>query len=83
MEKQTIINDTTAAIMDKVRKQMEESFTLGLKYKRLSVVDKLVPILRENEFSDTTIALIMQEVGLLEEETYADVFANIDTDTVQ
>jgi hypothetical protein len=80
MEKETLINDTTAALMDKVRVQMEESFTLGMKYKRLSVVDKLVPILRENEFSDTTIALILRDVGLLEDETYADVFADIDTE---
>lgn len=78
MEKETILNDTTAKILDKVRIQMEESFTLGMKYKRLSVVDKLVPILRENEFSETTIALILQDIGLLEEETYADVFADID-----
>jgi hypothetical protein len=78
MEKETLMNDTTAKILDKVRIQMEESFTLGMKYKRLSVVDKLVPILRENEFSETTIALILQDIGLLEEETYADVFADID-----
>jgi hypothetical protein len=78
MEKETLVNDTTAKILDKVRIQMEESFTLGMKYKRLSVVDKLVPILRENEFSETTIALILNDIGLLDEETYADVFANID-----
>ena len=78
MEKETIINDVTDRLLDKVRVQMEESFTLGMKYKRLSVVDKLVPILRENEFSETTIALILQDIGLLEEETYADVFADID-----
>jgi hypothetical protein len=77
MEKETLVNDTTAKILDKVRIQMEESFTLGMKYKRLSVVDKLVPILRENEFSETTIALILQDIGLLDEETYADVFADI------
>jgi hypothetical protein len=78
MEKETLVNDTTAKILDKVRIQMEESFTLGMKYKRLSVVDKLVPILRENEFSETTIALILNDIGLLDEETYADVFADID-----
>lgn len=78
MEKETIINDVTDRLLEKVRVQMEESFTLGMKYKRLSVVDKLVPILRENEFSETTIALILQDIGLLEEETYADVFADID-----
>jgi hypothetical protein len=78
MEQETLVNDTTAKILDKVRIQMEESFTLGMKYKRLSVVDKLVPILRENEFSETTIALILQDIGLLDEETYADVFADID-----
>jgi hypothetical protein len=77
MEKETLVNDTTAKILDKVRIQMEESFTLGMKYKRLSVVDKLVPILRENEFSETTIALILNDIGLLDEETYADVFADI------
>ena len=77
MEQETLVNDTTAKILDKVRIQMEESFTLGMKYKRLSVVDKLVPILRENEFSETTIALILQDIGLLDEETYADVFADI------
>jgi hypothetical protein len=82
MEKETLINDATSQIIDKVRVQMEEAFTLGIKYKRLSVVDKLVPILRENEFSDTTIALILRDIGLLEEETYADIFADIDTDTV-
>jgi hypothetical protein len=77
MEQNTIANDTTAKILDKVRIQMEESFTLGMKYKRLSVVDKLVPILRENEFSETTIAMILNDIGLLDEETYADVFADI------
>lgn len=82
MSKETVMNDTTARILDKVRVQMEESFTLGMKYKRLSVVDKLVPILRENEFSETTIALILNDIGLLEEETYADVFADIEIDNV-
>jgi hypothetical protein len=77
MEQETLVNDTTAQILDKVRIQMEESFTLGMKYKRLSVVDKLVPILRENEFSETTIAMILNDIGLLDEETYADVFADI------
>jgi hypothetical protein len=77
MEQNTVVNDTTAKILDKVRIQMEESFTLGMKYKRLSVVDKLVPILRENEFSETTIAMILNDIGLLDEETYADVFADI------
>lgn len=80
MEKETIINDATDKLLSKIRVQMEEAFTLGMKYKRLSVVDKLVPILRENEFSETTIALILQDVGLLAEETYADVFADIDTE---
>jgi hypothetical protein len=79
MERETIINDATDKLLSKVRVQMEEAFTLGMKYKRLSVVDKLVPILRENEFSETTIALILQDIGLLEEETYADVFADIDS----
>jgi len=79
MERETIINDATDRLLSKVRVQMEESFTLGMKYKRLSVVDKLVPILRENEFSETTIALILNDIGLLEEETYADVFADIDS----
>ena len=79
MEKETVINSTTEQILDKVRVQMEEAFTLGMKYKRLSVVDKLVPILRENEFSETTIALILQDVGLLAEETSADIFTDIDT----
>lgn len=79
MSKETAMNDTTARILDKVRVQMEESFTLGMKYKRLSVVDKLVPILRENEFSETTIAMILNDIGLLDEETYADIFANIDS----
>jgi hypothetical protein len=78
MEKETLINDTTDRLLNKVRVQLEESFTLGMKYKRLSVVDKLVPILRENEFSETTIALILNDIGLLDEETYADVFADID-----
>jgi hypothetical protein len=78
MEKETIINNTADMLLDKVRVQMEESFTLGMKYKRLSVVDKLVPILRENEFSETTIAMILNDIGLLDEETYADVFADID-----
>ena len=78
MERETIINDATDKLLDKVRVQMEESFTLGMKYKRLSVVDKLVPILRENEFSETTIAMILNDIGLLDEETYADVFADID-----
>ena len=78
MEKETIINDATDKLLSKVRVQMEESFTLGMKYKRLSVVDKLVPILRENEFSETTIARILNDIGLLDEETYADVFADID-----
>jgi len=80
MEKETIINDATDKLLNTVRGTMEEAFTLGLKYKRLSVVDKLVPILRENEFSETTIALILQDIGLLTEETYADVFADIDND---
>jgi hypothetical protein len=80
MERETIINDATDKLLSKVRVQMEEAFTLGMKYKRLSVVDKLVPILRENEFSETTIALILQDIGLLAEETYADVFADIDND---
>ena len=80
MEKETIINDATEQILEKVRMQMEEAFTLGIKYKRLSVVDKLVPILRENEFSETTIALVLRDIGLLEDETYADIFANIDTE---
>ena len=75
MEKETLISNTTEMLMAKVRVQMEEAFTLGMKYKRLSVVDKLVPILRENEFSETTIALILQDIGLLEDETYADIFA--------
>jgi hypothetical protein len=79
MERETIINDATDRLLSKVRVQMEESFTLGMKYKRLSVVDKLVPILRENEFSETTIALILNDIGLLDEETYADVFADIDS----
>jgi hypothetical protein len=78
MEKETLINNTTDRLLNKVRVQLEESFTLGMKYKRLSVVDKLVPILRENEFSETTIALILNDIGLLDEETYADVFADID-----
>jgi hypothetical protein len=78
MEENTLVNDTTTRILDKVRVQMEEAFTLGMKYKRLSVVDKLVPILRENEFSETTISLILNDIGLLDEETYADVFADID-----
>jgi hypothetical protein len=82
MEKEAIINDATDKLLSKVRVQMEEAFTLGMKYKRLSVVDKLVPILRENEFSETTIALILQDTGLLEDETYADVFAEFDTDNV-
>lgn len=82
MEKKAIINDATDKLLSKVRVQMEEAFTLGMKYKRLSVVDKLVPILRENEFSETTIALILQDTGLLEDETYADVFAEFDTDNV-
>jgi hypothetical protein len=82
MEKETIINNATDALLAKVRIQMEEAFTLGMRYKRLSVVDKLVPILRENEFSETTIALILQDTGLLEDETYADVFAEFDTDNV-
>jgi hypothetical protein len=79
MERETIINDATDKLLSKVRVQMEESFTLGMKYKRLSVVDKLIPILRENEFSETTIALILNDIGLLDEETYADVFADIDS----
>jgi hypothetical protein len=78
MEKETLINNATDALLGKVRGTIEEAFTLGMKYKRLSVVDKLVPILRENEFSETTIALILQDIGLLAEETYADVFADID-----
>jgi len=78
MEKETLVSNTAEMLLDKVRVQMEESFTLGMKYKRLSVVDKLIPILRENEFSETTIALILQDIGLLDEETYADVFADID-----
>lgn len=82
MEKEAIINDATDKLLSKVRVQMEEAFTLGMKYKRLSVVDKLVPILRENEFTETTIALILQDTGLLEDETYADVFAEFDTDNV-
>jgi hypothetical protein len=82
MEKETIINNATDALLAKVRIQMEEAFALGMRYKRLSVVDKLVPILRENEFSETTIALILQDTGLLEDETYADVFAEFDTDNV-
>jgi hypothetical protein len=82
MEKKAIINDATDKLLSKVRVQMEEAFTIGMKYKRLSVVDKLVPILRENEFSETTIALILQDTGLLEDETYADVFAEFDTDNV-
>ncbi len=77
MEKETLINDTTDRLLNKVRVQLEESFTLGMKYKRLSVVDKLIPILRENEFSETTIAMILNDIGLLDEETYADVFADI------
>ena len=80
MEENTLVNDTTAKILDKVRIQMEESFALGMKYKRLSVVDKLVPILRQNEFSETTIAMILNDVGLLDEETYADIFADINND---
>jgi hypothetical protein len=82
MEKETLISNTTEMLMAKVRVQMEEAFTLGMKYKRLSVVDKLVPILRENEFSETTIALILQDIGLLEDETYADIFAEFDTDNI-
>ena len=78
MEKETLITNTTEMLMDKVRIQLEEAFSLGMKYKRLSVVDKLVPILRENEFSETTIALILRDIGLLEDETYADVFAEFD-----
>jgi len=82
MEKETLISNTTEMLMAKVRVQMEEAFTLGMKYKRLSVVDKLVPILRENEFSETTIALILQDIGLLEDETYADIFAEFDTSNI-
>lgn len=82
MEKETLINNATDVLLGKVRVQMEEAFTLGLKYKRLSVVDKLVPILRENEFSETTIALILRDIGLLEDETYADIFADFDTNNV-
>jgi hypothetical protein len=78
MEKETLITNTTEMLMDKVRIQLEEAFSLGMKYKRLSIVDKLVPILRENEFSETTIALILRDIGLLEDETYADVFAEFD-----
>jgi hypothetical protein len=82
MEKETLITNTTEMLMDKVRIQLEEAFSLGMKYKRLSIVDKLVPILRENEFSETTIALILRDIGLLEDETYADVFAEFDTNNI-
>jgi hypothetical protein len=64
----------TQAILHAVREQMEESFTLGMKYMKLSIVEKLIPILEQNEFDETTIAIILRDIGALEETTYADVF---------
>jgi hypothetical protein len=76
------INDATQLMMEKVESSMTSAFELGMKYKRLEVVDSLVPILRENEFDDNTIAMILNDAKLLEDSTYADIFTNVDTDNV-
>jgi hypothetical protein len=76
MEKEAIINDATDKLLSKVRVQMEEAFTLGMKYMKLSIVDKLLPILQQNEFDDNAIAIVLRDIGALEELTYADVFTD-------
>ena len=81
-EKETIISDTTSRILEGVRTQMEESFTLGMKYMKLSIVEKLIPILEQNEFDSTAISIVLRDIGALEELTYADVFTGIDTDNI-
>ena len=80
MVRPTIINDTTSQILDKVRIQMEEAFSLGMKYMKLRTVERLVPILEQNEFTREAIAIVLRDIGALEELTYADVFADIDTE---
>lgn len=73
---QTSVNETTQLILEKVKVQMEEAFTLGMKYMKLSIVDKLLPILQQNEFDDNAIAIVLRDIGALEELTYADVFTD-------
>jgi hypothetical protein len=82
MEKSELVNDTTTKIIDKVRVNMEEAFTLGMKYMKLKMVEKLVPILEQNEFDQTTIAIILRDIGALEELTYADVFDKFEEDSI-
>jgi len=61
-------------VLESIKMQMEEAFELGMKYKRLEVAAKLLPILRENEFDDLAIAKILRDAELLEDNTYANIF---------
>lgn len=78
-KKEELVNETTNKAMKTIRVQMEEAFTLGMKYSRLSIVDKLVPVLKQNEFDENSIAIVLRDIGALKEVTYADVFTNIDS----
>lgn len=75
MENNTV-NNVTQQILDSVSETVQMSFEFGMKYKRLEVVQHLVPILRENEFDELTISAILSAAKLLEDDTYANIFTN-------
>jgi hypothetical protein len=76
MENNNAVNETTKQILDKVHDSMVSAFELGMKYKRLQVTSSLVEILRQNEFDDSTIAIMLDQANLMEDDTYANIFTN-------
>ena len=67
-------NNISEQIISNVENYMKNSFELGMKYKRLEVANKLIPILRQNEFDPETIVAILRDASLMEDESYADIF---------
>ena len=61
-------------IAQRMIKQLEEAFSLGMKYKRLEIAASLITILKENEFDYMAITKILQDSGLTEDKSYADIF---------
>lgn len=81
MENQEV-DSVTQQILDSVKGNMISSFELGMKYKRLEVAESLINILRQNEFGEYEISIILEQAKLLEDKSYADIFTDIDNSNI-
>lgn len=67
------IPTVTEQLLEKFKVSMEQAFDLGVKYRTLELVERIVNLLKEHEFNDEEISAFILSLKVTEHSTYADI----------